>query len=149
LSQSELTQDNEQLRKDVTALEGEVLAALHHGVANNASIWRTTVGEVVAMRDELVLLVQVRHARSALSCNGPIARHWWSSSAGGGGTGVCTGHGQCTLMKTCGGPGYAACRLPGGQWSSRRVRERSKTRSWGVCPASAATFLQKPRAASL
>lgn len=85
MSQSELTQDNEQLRKDVTALEGEVLAALHHGVANNASIWRTTVGEVVAMRDELVLLVQVRHARSALSCNGPIARHWWSSSAGGGG----------------------------------------------------------------
>jgi hypothetical protein len=85
LSQSELTQDNEQLRKDVTALEGEVLAALHHGVANNASIWRTTVGEVVAMRDELVLLVQVRHARSALSCNGPILRATGGRAAPGGG----------------------------------------------------------------
>ena len=42
------------------ALEGEVLGALHHGVEDPSSIWRTTVGEVVAMRDELVLLVQVR-----------------------------------------------------------------------------------------
>lgn len=57
--QHELKKQNEQLRKDVMALEGEVLGALHHGVEDPSSIWRTTVGEVVAMRDELVLLVQV------------------------------------------------------------------------------------------
>lgn len=78
--QHELKKQNEQLRKDVMALEGEVLGALHHGVEDPSSIWRTTVGEVVAMRDELVLLVQVwelaspSHSRLLLPVRGSIRR---------------------------------------------------------------------------
>jgi hypothetical protein len=57
-----------------------VLGALHHGVEDPSSIWRTTVGEVVAMREELVLLVQVwelatpSHSHLLLPMQGRVRR---------------------------------------------------------------------------